>query len=235
MKRTLVDTYAPTFDVTETRVVLVDADPAAVFGAARRLELARTVVPRLRDSGAARWSARREGGPARVGSIRPSRIREGDLGRSGGTCGRNRNHPVHDDAVRLHRPLLARKARDGLGRPRPGLGGALEAGPRDSQTVRRGPRRAAVVGLRRRPPFAPAGIEVRPGCLTAPIARATCTHRQPAGARRHPTSGVLLDGPSRIRASDRRIMSQLRRLRLLSADRRFRAVLRIPRARKCRR
>jgi hypothetical protein len=40
----LIDTYAQTFDVTETRVVLVDAHPAAVFGAVEHLELARTVV-----------------------------------------------------------------------------------------------------------------------------------------------------------------------------------------------
>jgi hypothetical protein len=41
---TLIDTYAHTFDVTETRVVLVDAHPAAVRGAVERLELAGTVV-----------------------------------------------------------------------------------------------------------------------------------------------------------------------------------------------
>ena len=33
----LIDTYAPTFDVTDTRVVLVDASPAAVLAAGERL------------------------------------------------------------------------------------------------------------------------------------------------------------------------------------------------------
>ena len=40
----LIDAYAHSFDLTETRVVLVDAHPAAVRGAVERLELARTVV-----------------------------------------------------------------------------------------------------------------------------------------------------------------------------------------------
>jgi hypothetical protein len=39
----LIDTYARTFDVTDTRVVLVDASPAAVLAAGERVELAHTV------------------------------------------------------------------------------------------------------------------------------------------------------------------------------------------------
>jgi hypothetical protein len=39
----LIDTYARTFDVTDTRVVLVGAPPAEVFAAGERLEIARTV------------------------------------------------------------------------------------------------------------------------------------------------------------------------------------------------
>lgn len=39
----LIDTYARRFDVTDTRVVLVDASPAAVYAAGERLELAHTV------------------------------------------------------------------------------------------------------------------------------------------------------------------------------------------------
>jgi hypothetical protein len=39
----LIDTYARRFDVTDTRVVLVDASPAAVFAAGERLELAHMV------------------------------------------------------------------------------------------------------------------------------------------------------------------------------------------------
>jgi hypothetical protein len=49
----LIDTYAHTFDVTETRVVLVDAHPAAVFGAVERLELGRTVVHAIEALGLA--------------------------------------------------------------------------------------------------------------------------------------------------------------------------------------
>jgi hypothetical protein len=49
----LIDTYAHTFDVTETRVLLVDAHPAAVFGAVERLELARTVVQAIEALGLA--------------------------------------------------------------------------------------------------------------------------------------------------------------------------------------
>jgi hypothetical protein len=39
----LIDTYARTFDVTDTRVVLVDASAAAASAAGERLEIARTV------------------------------------------------------------------------------------------------------------------------------------------------------------------------------------------------
>ena len=39
----LIDTYARRFDVTDTRVVPVDASPAAVYAAGERLEVARTV------------------------------------------------------------------------------------------------------------------------------------------------------------------------------------------------
>jgi hypothetical protein len=39
----LIDTYARKFDVTDTRVVLVDASPAAVYAAGERLALAHTV------------------------------------------------------------------------------------------------------------------------------------------------------------------------------------------------
>jgi hypothetical protein len=49
----LIDTYARTFDVSETRVVLVDAHPAAVFGAVERLEPARTVVHAIEAVGLA--------------------------------------------------------------------------------------------------------------------------------------------------------------------------------------
>jgi hypothetical protein len=39
----LIDTYARTFDVSDTRVVLVDASPEAVLAAGERLEIVRTV------------------------------------------------------------------------------------------------------------------------------------------------------------------------------------------------
>jgi hypothetical protein len=47
----LIDTYAHTFDVTETHVVLVDAHPAAVFGAVERLALAHAVVQAIEALG----------------------------------------------------------------------------------------------------------------------------------------------------------------------------------------
>jgi hypothetical protein len=40
----LIDTHAHAFDTTDTRVVLVDADPATVLRAAERIDLLRTVV-----------------------------------------------------------------------------------------------------------------------------------------------------------------------------------------------
>jgi hypothetical protein len=49
----LIDTYAHTFDTTETRMVLVDAHPATVLGGVERLELARTVVHAIEAVGLA--------------------------------------------------------------------------------------------------------------------------------------------------------------------------------------
>jgi hypothetical protein len=46
-----IDTYAPSFDATETRVALVDADPATVLGAAERVDVARTVVEAIEALG----------------------------------------------------------------------------------------------------------------------------------------------------------------------------------------
>jgi hypothetical protein len=46
-----IDTYAPLFDVTATRVVLVDAAPATVLGAAERVDIARTVVQAIEALG----------------------------------------------------------------------------------------------------------------------------------------------------------------------------------------
>lgn len=48
----LIDTYAHTFDVTDTRVVLVDANPAAVLGGVERVDLPRTVVRAIEALGA---------------------------------------------------------------------------------------------------------------------------------------------------------------------------------------
>jgi hypothetical protein len=49
----LIDTYARTFDVTDTRVVLVDASPAVVLAAGERLELAHTVGEAIETLGLA--------------------------------------------------------------------------------------------------------------------------------------------------------------------------------------
>ena len=46
-----IDTYAPLFDATETRAVLVDAPPAAVLGAAERVDVASTVVQAIEALG----------------------------------------------------------------------------------------------------------------------------------------------------------------------------------------
>jgi hypothetical protein len=46
-----IDTYAPSFDATETRVALVDAAPEAVLGAAERVDVARTVVQAIEALG----------------------------------------------------------------------------------------------------------------------------------------------------------------------------------------
>src|SRR5918992_4697519 len=46
-----IDTYAPTFDATETRVALIDAAPAAVLRAAERVDVARTVVQAIEALG----------------------------------------------------------------------------------------------------------------------------------------------------------------------------------------
>jgi hypothetical protein len=47
----LIDTYSHPFEVTETRVVLVDADPGAVLGAAERVDLGRTVAQAIEALG----------------------------------------------------------------------------------------------------------------------------------------------------------------------------------------
>jgi hypothetical protein len=46
-----IDTYSHPFEVTETRVVLVDADPGAVLGAAERIDLGRTVAQAIEALG----------------------------------------------------------------------------------------------------------------------------------------------------------------------------------------
>jgi hypothetical protein len=46
-----IETYAPTFDATETRVALIDAAPAAVLRAAERVDVARTVVQAIEALG----------------------------------------------------------------------------------------------------------------------------------------------------------------------------------------
>jgi hypothetical protein len=46
-----IDTYTPSFDATETRVALVDADPETVLGAAERVDVARTVVQAIEALG----------------------------------------------------------------------------------------------------------------------------------------------------------------------------------------
>jgi hypothetical protein len=46
-----IDTYAPTFDATETRVVLVDAAPGTVLDAAAGVDVARTVVEAIEALG----------------------------------------------------------------------------------------------------------------------------------------------------------------------------------------
>jgi hypothetical protein len=51
--RRLIDTHAHTFDVSDTRVVPVDAQPAAVLAAVERVELSRTVVRAIEALGLA--------------------------------------------------------------------------------------------------------------------------------------------------------------------------------------
>jgi hypothetical protein len=49
----LIDLHAETYDITDTRVALVDADPASVLAAARRLELTRSIVQAMASLGVA--------------------------------------------------------------------------------------------------------------------------------------------------------------------------------------
>jgi hypothetical protein len=46
-----IDTHAPSFDATETRVALVDAGPETVLDAAERVDVARTVVQAIEALG----------------------------------------------------------------------------------------------------------------------------------------------------------------------------------------
>jgi hypothetical protein len=61
----LIDTHARRFDVTDTRVVLVDASPAAVHAAGERLELAHAVRQAIEGLGLA---GRLVLAPTRLGS-----------------------------------------------------------------------------------------------------------------------------------------------------------------------
>ena len=139
----LIDTYARTFDVTDTRVVLVDASPAAVLAAGERLEIARTVGQAIEALGLAdrlviaptRLEAR-EGehvyGMA-AGSVKVIwgvRVEPGP--ESGTTLSMTTRFVSTDHSSR-------RAAPGGLDRRRPGLRGVLQASPRSRQTVRRVP------------------------------------------------------------------------------------------------
>jgi hypothetical protein len=184
----LIDTYADGFDVSETRVVLVDAQPSAVFDAVERLDLSRTVVQAIEALGLADRIA-----------LAPTRLES-----------RKGEEHVYGMAVRLDGASARHGCVKVIWDVRVEAGG--ESGTTLSTTTRfvstdhsSRERLKAAWGV-----LGPAAAALSKRSLAGVKRYAEDREEPPLGRSKQPHSRTpLLHGPGRIRTSDRRIMSPL--------------------------